>query len=79
MNAMKIWKAVGSGIQRAVESVTGGVVAGLSYLVGVWGTQATLNEAFSAMTAQQWGLFALAFLGGMGVGQAQKNRVARRA
>lgn len=76
MNAMKVWKAIGNGAKRVGHAVSGGVYAGLTYLVGVWGEQVTVHDAFAGMTAQQWGLCALAIMGGMGLGQAAKRRAA---
>lgn len=65
-----LWHRLG----RAAKAFASGIATGLSYLVGVWGEQTTTSEAFTSLTAQQWGLFALAVLGGWGVTYRTKNR-----
>lgn len=57
-----------------LKAFAGGVAAGLSYLIGVWGEQTTVSEAFTGLTAAQWGLFILATLGGWGVTHQVRNR-----
>lgn len=67
---MTIWTRLAKG----AKAFASGVAAGLSYLIGVWGEQATVSDAFSGMTAQQWGLLALTVLGGWGITYRATNR-----
>jgi len=60
-------------IGKAAKAFASGIAAGLAYLIGVWGEQATVSDAFSSLTAQQWGLLALTVLGGWGVTYRTKN------
>lgn len=59
---------------KRTKAFAGGISSGLAYLVGVWGEETAVGDAFVTLSAQQWGLFILAVLGGWGVTHQARNR-----
>ncbi len=61
-------------LRETSKAIAAGVVAGLTYLVGVVSADDTLAEAFGNMRAVQWFGLGLAVLGSYGIVYAVPNK-----